>query len=124
MEARKCGKCHKLKRVTAENWKAQFRGGGLQIASNCRDCSERDRARRQEKNKGNDPNKENVTADASTERDDDASDFLGVDPISLDAFRSALEAAGDINVFCAHVDMSELVDELTIQKRQEFSSTP
>ncbi|KAJ7030919.1 hypothetical protein C8F04DRAFT_1042044 [Mycena alexandri] len=124
MDARKCGKCHKLKLVTVENWKAVFRGGGLQTASNCRDCSERDRARRQEKNKGNNPNKENVTTDASTERerDDDASDFLGVDPISLDAFRSVLEAAGDINVFCAHVDMSELVDEGTEDLRASIDA--
>ncbi|KAJ7762219.1 hypothetical protein B0H16DRAFT_1455832 [Mycena metata] len=31
MEARKCGKCRKSKSPTAENWKAQFRRGGLQI---------------------------------------------------------------------------------------------
>ncbi|KAJ7181909.1 hypothetical protein C8R46DRAFT_1027710 [Mycena filopes] len=43
MEARKCGKCHNIKALTAENWKAQFRGGGLHVASNCRVCSEKDR---------------------------------------------------------------------------------
>jgi hypothetical protein len=106
---RECGKCHKHKELTPENWKAQFRGGGLHITLNCRVCSERDRVSKQEKRKGKNPEKENISADASTEPDtDDASEFLGVDPISLDAFRNALGAAGDIEVFCARVDMSAL----------------
>jgi hypothetical protein len=106
---RECGKCHKRKALTPENWKAQFRGGGLHVTSNCRACSERDRVRKQRKRNGKDPEKENVSADASTEPGaDDASEFLGVDPISLDAFRNALGAAGEIKVFCARVDMSTL----------------
>ncbi|KAJ7033779.1 hypothetical protein C8F04DRAFT_1183752 [Mycena alexandri] len=108
-ETRECGKCHKHKTLTSENWKAQFRGGGLHVTSNCRVCSEHDRIRKQQKRKGNDPEKENVSADASTEPDmDDASEFLGVDPISLDAFRDTLGAASNIKVFCARVDISSL----------------
>jgi hypothetical protein len=65
--------------------------------------------RKQEKRNGKNPEKKNVSADASTELDtDDASEFLGVDPISVDAFRNALGAAGEIEVFCARVDMSTL----------------
>ncbi|KAJ7847121.1 hypothetical protein B0H14DRAFT_3453967 [Mycena olivaceomarginata] len=65
--------------------------------------------RKQQKRNGKDPEKENVSADASTEPDtDDASEFLGVEPISLDVFRNVLEAAGEIKVFCARVDMSTL----------------
>jgi hypothetical protein len=36
------------------------------------------------------------------------SEFLGVDPISLNTFCGALRATGEINVFCVHVDMSAL----------------
>lgn len=109
-ETRECGKCHNHKALTPENWKAHFRGGGLHVAAHCRVCSERDRVRKQQKRKENDPEKANASADASTERDDDASEFLGVDPISLDAFRGALGAAGEINTFCARVDISGLLN--------------
>jgi hypothetical protein len=65
--------------------------------------------RKKEKRNREDPEKENEPADPSAKLDvDDASEFLGVDSISLDAFRDALEAAGDIKVFCARVDISAL----------------
>jgi hypothetical protein len=107
-ESRDCGKCHRTKALTAENWKAQFRGGGLHIASNCRVCSEKDRLRKQEKRNGKDPEKENALTGVSKDDPDDASEFLGVDPISLDTFRGALRAAGEINVLCARIDISAL----------------
>jgi hypothetical protein len=107
-ESRDCGKCHRTKALTAENWKAQFRGGGLHIASNCRVCSEKDRLRKQEKRNGKDPEKENALTGVSKDDPDDASEFLGVDPISLDTFRGALRAAGEINVLCARIDISTL----------------
>ncbi|KAJ7670053.1 hypothetical protein DFH06DRAFT_981537 [Mycena polygramma] len=106
---RECSKCHKPKELTSANWKAQFRGGGLRVTSNCRLCLENDRVKKQQRRNGTDPDKENASADASAKPDkDDASEFLGVNPISLDAFRAALEAAGDIKLFCARVDMSDL----------------
>ncbi|KAJ7867068.1 hypothetical protein B0H13DRAFT_2560350 [Mycena leptocephala] len=62
-----------------------------------------------QRRKEKDPGKENMPADTSKEPDaDDASEFLGVNPISLDAFRNTLGAAGDIKVFCACVDISAL----------------
>jgi hypothetical protein len=106
---RECGKCHKYKALTPENWKAKFRGGGLHVISHCRACSDRDKMLKQQRRKEKDPGKENMPADMSKEPDtDDASEFLGVNPISLDAFRIALGAAGDIKVFCARVDISAL----------------
>jgi hypothetical protein len=64
---------------------------------------------KQQRRKEKDPGKENMSADTSKEPDsDDASEFLGVNPISLDAFRNALGAAGDIKVFCVRVDISAL----------------
>ncbi|KAJ7705849.1 hypothetical protein B0H14DRAFT_2647192 [Mycena olivaceomarginata] len=88
--------------------KTGFRGGGLHIASNCRVCSEKDRLRKQEKRNGKDPEKENALTGVSKDDPDDASEFLGVDPISLDTFRGVLRAAGEINVLCARVDISAL----------------
>ncbi|KAJ7220489.1 hypothetical protein GGX14DRAFT_559280 [Mycena pura] len=107
---KKCGKCLHHKALTAENWRARFRGGALHVNVNCRDCTERNRLRQQRKRAGNDPEKENVPGDASTKStdQDDASEFLGVGPISLDAFRDALRAAGKINIFAARVDTTDL----------------
>ncbi|KAJ7789989.1 hypothetical protein B0H14DRAFT_2626603 [Mycena olivaceomarginata] len=50
---------------------AQFRGGGLHIASNCRVCSEKDRLRKQEKRNGEDPEKENALTGVSKDDPDD-----------------------------------------------------
>jgi hypothetical protein len=61
--------------------------------------------RKKEKRNREDPEKENEPTDPSAKLDvDDASEFLGVNSISLDA----LEAASDIRVFCARVDISAL----------------
>jgi hypothetical protein len=110
-DVRECGKCHKEKELTAENWKAKFRGGKLHVASNCRACADRDKLAARERRAAKNPNKENASADAdaSTKSDpEDASEFLGVSPITLDEFCNALEAAGNIHLFSARVDISGL----------------
>ncbi|KAJ7300745.1 hypothetical protein DFH08DRAFT_828202 [Mycena albidolilacea] len=110
-DTRKCGKCHQEKELTPENWKAKFRGGGLQVASNCRACADRDKIAARERRAAKNPDKENTSAeaDASAKPDpEDASEFLGVTPITLDEFCGALDAAGNISLFSARVDTSAL----------------
>ncbi|KAJ7665752.1 hypothetical protein B0H14DRAFT_2658407 [Mycena olivaceomarginata] len=100
-DTRKCGKCHQEKELTPENWKAKFRGGGLQVASNCRACADCDKIAARERRAAKNPDKENTSAeaDASAKPDpEDASEFLGVAPITLDEFCDALDAAGNINL--------------------------
>jgi hypothetical protein len=110
-DTRKCGKCHQEKELTPENWKAKFRGGGLQVASNCQACADRDKIAARERRAAKNPDKENTSAeaDASARPDpEDASEFLGVTPITLDEFCDALDAAGNISLFSACVDTSAL----------------
>ncbi|KAJ7744136.1 hypothetical protein B0H16DRAFT_1322351, partial [Mycena metata] len=51
------------------------------------------------------PEKENL------EDENDASDFIGVDALAVDAYLEALSEAGDINVFSALVDISSLLED-------------
>ncbi|KAK7006960.1 hypothetical protein R3P38DRAFT_3600990 [Favolaschia claudopus] len=71
---RKCSKCRKTKEVTPQTWKAPFKEGGIHLTSI------------------NDPEKENE-ADNPTEDATDASEFIGVPAMVIDAFLDALTAA-------------------------------
>lgn len=51
------------------------------------------------------PEKENP------EDENEASDFIGVDALPVDAYLEALSEAGDINSFSALVDITSLVEE-------------
>ncbi|KAJ7206100.1 hypothetical protein GGX14DRAFT_397362 [Mycena pura] len=117
MEFKKCGKCRRQKEVTAANWKAKFGRAGVQVASNCRQCAERDKIKTRERRNGN-TDKENTPLDledpgTSDPDPEDASDFLGVDALTPAAFHDALKAAGDISLFSALVDVSTLEGDTT-----------
>ncbi|KAK7021554.1 hypothetical protein R3P38DRAFT_3196287 [Favolaschia claudopus] len=93
---RKCSKCRKTKEVTPQTWKATFKEGGIHLTSI------------------NDPEKENE-ADNPTEDATDASEFIGVPAMVIDAFLDALTAADDIKLFTALVDVSALGKDLERQ---------
>lgn len=115
MEFKKCGKCRRQKELTAANWKAKFGRAGVQVASNCRQCAERDKIKTRERRSGNTDKENNPVEDPGTTDPDpeDASDFLGVDALTPAAFRDALKGAGDISLFSALVDVSSLEEDTT-----------
>ncbi|KAJ6601866.1 hypothetical protein DFH09DRAFT_1270764 [Mycena vulgaris] len=107
---RHCKKCRKDKDITPENWKAKFRGTGIELTAKCRQCLERDSASMREKRTENTEKEKNEEGNTSGGADD-ASDFIGVSAMTLETFLDALSAAGDIQTFSALVDVSALEKE-------------
>ncbi|KAJ7691851.1 hypothetical protein B0H16DRAFT_1752171 [Mycena metata] len=100
---RVCKKCRHEKDISSHNWKAKFGTNGFGITANCRRCLDQ-AANTMRQNRGA-PEKENL------EDENDASDFIGVDALAVDAYLEALSEAGDINVFSALVDISSLLED-------------
>ncbi|KAJ6458878.1 hypothetical protein C8R47DRAFT_1244886 [Mycena vitilis] len=98
-----CPKCRTDKEISSQHWKAKFGKDGFQITANCRKCLDQAAdTMRKSRNKSEKENPENQN---------DASEFIGLDALPVDAFLNALSEAGDVYLFSALVDITSLLDE-------------